>query len=75
MRGPRIAGQLLEGELVEVPGRWHPGQTLQPKKIRNLVTGQTIEVRGTIFRNAFLAFLSLFVVGFVIAFIATLTTF
>jgi plastocyanin len=64
MRGRRIEGALVEGDWVEVPGKWRPGETLETKRIRNLSTGANVKARGDIGRGFQVAILVVFVLAF-----------
>jgi hypothetical protein len=46
MRGRRFVGALRNGEDVEAPGPWRPGETLHAARVRNLTTGATVETVG-----------------------------
>jgi mono/diheme cytochrome c family protein len=68
MRGARIDGSVTDGDWVEVPGRWHPGQTLRPTTFLNLMTLETIKAkRGSGW--IMLIVLGLFAVAFVAFFV------
>jgi hypothetical protein len=46
MRASRFEGSMVsEGDWVEVSGRWSGGQTVRPKRLRNLTTGDTLEAK------------------------------
>ena len=46
MRGERFDGSISEGDWVELPGEWKPGQVVHPDQVKNLTTGAT--VRGSV---------------------------
>ena len=46
MKGERFDGSISEGDWVELPGDWKPGQVVNPSQVKNLTTGAT--VRGSV---------------------------
>ena len=46
MRGLRFVGAIRNGEEVEAPGPWRPGETLHATRVRNLTTGATVTTFG-----------------------------
>jgi hypothetical protein len=47
VRGRSFRGSIVEGDWVEVPGRWQEGKVLHPRRVRNLTTGEQVLIRGT----------------------------
>lgn len=45
MRSSSFAGGINDGDRVEVSGRWAPGETLRPRRLRNLTTGALVGSR------------------------------
>jgi hypothetical protein len=43
MKGLQFDGSLSEGDWVEVPGAWKPGEVMKPTRFNNLTTGATIK--------------------------------
>jgi hypothetical protein len=64
MRAPRIEGAVVNGDVVEVPGPWRPGETLRPKKIKN-VTTNTFVVAKHGQRRLMIGVIALFVLGLI----------
>jgi hypothetical protein len=46
MRGLRFVGAIRNGEQVEAPGPWRPGETLHTTRVQNLTTGATVTAFG-----------------------------
>jgi len=46
MRGSSFEGSVDDGDWIEAPGVWRPGDTLHPRRVRNLTTGAQMGVRG-----------------------------
>jgi hypothetical protein len=46
MRRLHLHGSVNEGETVEVPGAWRPGQLLEVKRIQNISTGSPVIAKG-----------------------------
>ena len=46
MRRLHLHGSVSEGETVEVRGKWHPGELLEVKRIRNISAGGTVYGKG-----------------------------
>ena len=46
MKGLKFEGTISEGDWVELPGQWKPGEIASPKKFINLTTGS--EIRGSV---------------------------
>jgi hypothetical protein len=46
MKGERFDGSISEGDWVELPGHWKPGEVAHPDQVNNLTTGAT--VRGSV---------------------------
>ncbi|MDQ3742449.1 MAG: hypothetical protein M3389_16080, partial [Actinomycetota bacterium] len=44
--GRRIEGVIQDGDWVEVPPHWQPGETLRTTTVRNLTTGAEFRARG-----------------------------
>jgi hypothetical protein len=64
MRAPKITGALVNGDVVEVPGPWQPGQTIRPSKVLNRTTN-TMVVAKRWQRRIMLAVIALFVLTFI----------
>jgi hypothetical protein len=47
MRALRLRGFVNDGDWVDVGDRWREGQLLQPKRVRNLTTGASLEGSGS----------------------------
>jgi hypothetical protein len=62
----RIRGVLNEGDRVEINADWRPGQTLAPKRFRNVTTGDEVAIPpagvGTIVAYALLALVVIFII-------------
>jgi hypothetical protein len=46
MRGLSMEGSINDGDEVEIPGRWQPGQTVQPSEAYNVTTHSTVRSKG-----------------------------
>jgi hypothetical protein len=46
MRAPSFRGGLSEGDSVEIDEPWKPGETIEPRRVRNLTTSAWFEVKG-----------------------------
>ena len=46
MKGLKFEGTISEGDWVELPGQWKPGEVASPKKFVNLTTGA--EISGSV---------------------------
>jgi hypothetical protein len=66
MRALSLRGAVHDGDTVEIQQAWKPGQTLHPRKLRNVTTQELVTVRD--YRSVAL----LSCLGFVIAVIAIL---
>jgi hypothetical protein len=42
MRATKFDGTLSEGDWVEIPGTWQPGQVMKPKRVNDLTTGAQV---------------------------------
>jgi len=62
LRGQRIAGSVEDGDLVELPASWRPGE--RPEFVLNLTTGETVRASQSGTRVVQWAVLSLFLVAF-----------
>jgi ribosomal protein L40E len=65
MEARRFQGILSEGDWVELPGRWQPGETLHLRQVRNLTTGSNFRARAY-FGSPYIAKLLLFLMFLVL---------
>src|SRR5262245_28843811 len=63
IRGLRLHGVLRDGDAVMIRGRWHPGQTLRPRRVRNVTTGGEVRARGSYTRRVVLTLAAFIIIA------------
>ena len=63
MRSSSFEGMLADGDWVVVPGPWHPGELLRPRRVYNETTGATVQAKGPSRRRMIITSLVVLIVG------------